>query len=65
MHFIEKWDASAGQLIYDEDLMVYVSDKVSGNFEALLSAKKIQRIVEIILAYLRQTGHYYNHELQK
>jgi hypothetical protein len=61
--FIEKWDASAGQLIRDEDVINYVTERLMENFLVLLPAKKIQRVTELILAYLRETGHYYHHEL--
>lgn len=62
--FIEKWDASAGQMIHDEELVEYVVEKMQHNFMVLLSEKKIRRITELILGYLRETGHYYHHELQ-
>ena len=61
--FIEKWDSSAGQLVRDEELVDYVLNKVQDNFMVLLPAPKIKRITQLILSYLRETGHYYQHEL--
>ncbi len=61
--FIEKWDTSAGQLIHDEDMMEYVLNKIQDNFMVLLPSNKIKRVTELILYYLRETGHYYHHEL--
>ena len=61
--FIEKWDTSAGQLIHDEELVNYVLNKTQENFLVLLPGAKIKRVTELILNYLRQTGHYYHHEL--
>jgi hypothetical protein len=61
--FIEKWDTSAGQLIHDEDLINYVLHKTQHNFMVLLPGNKIKRVTELILGYLRETGHYYHHEL--
>lgn len=63
--FIEKWDASAGQLIYEDDLIDYVSSTIKGNFSVLLPSKKINRVTELIIGYLRATGHYYQHEVAK
>jgi len=61
--FIEKWDNSAGQLIHDEEIITHVVDRLRDNFLVLLPKQKISRIAELILAYLRETGHYYHHEL--
>jgi hypothetical protein len=63
--FIQKWDASAGQLIKDEELIQYVIDKLRDNMEILLPKEKIRRITELILEYLRETGHYYQHEIKE
>lgn len=61
--FIEKWDASAGQRIYDQELKEFVSEKLRNNFDVLLPANKVKRVVELIIGYLVETGHYYQHEL--
>ena len=61
--FIEKWDASAGQLIHDEEITRYVTDTLKENFQVLLPTPKIRRVSELILGYLRETGHYYHHEV--
>src|SRR5436853_221926 len=60
--FIEMWDASAGQLIREEEIMNFVVNRISENFEVLLPTQKIKRIVELIIGYLLETGHYYHHE---
>ncbi len=61
--FIEKWDASAGQLIHEEDLTKHVVNQLSQNFDVLLPAAKIKRVVELILGYLHTTGHFYQQEI--
>jgi hypothetical protein len=61
--FIEKWDSSAGELIYEEVLIDHVVNKLKENFIVLLPAKRIKRVTELIILYLRETGHYYHHEL--
>jgi hypothetical protein len=61
--FIEKWDTSAGQLIHEEDLVNYVTARLKENFMVLLPTPKITRVTELIIAYLRETGHYYQHEV--
>lgn len=60
--FIEKWDASAGQLIKDETLTKHVLQSLQDNFDVLLPSAKIKRVVELIIGYLRETGHYFQHE---
>ncbi|HWB63801.1 MAG TPA: hypothetical protein VG603_09845 [Chitinophagales bacterium] len=62
--FIEKWDTSAGQLIQDEDIIQYVIDRLRDNYLVMLPKPRIRRIAELILAYLRETGHYYQHEIK-
>ncbi len=62
--FIEKWDASAGQRIFDEELKEYVVEKLRDNFDVLLPSSQLKRVVELIIAYLCETGHYYQHELK-
>lgn len=61
--FIEKWDESAGQIIKEEQLVAHVVERLREGFDVLLSKKKIEKIVHLILAYLRETGHYFKHEL--
>lgn len=62
--FIEKWDASAGQSIKEEELTQFVVDRLQNNFEVLLPSKKIKRVVELILGYLFETGHFFQQELR-
>ncbi len=61
--FIEKWDSMAGQLIQDEEIISFVVERIRENFVVLLPTARIRRIVELFLGYLRETGHYYHHEL--
>lgn len=63
--FIEMWDASAGQLIKEEELTKHVVKQLSHNFDVLLPPAKIKRVVELILGYLHTTGHFYSQELNK
>ncbi|MBL0308755.1 MAG: hypothetical protein IPP77_03470 [Bacteroidetes bacterium] len=57
--FIEKWDECAGQEIFDEELKGFVIKKLQDNFEVMLPTPKIKRVVELILGYLYETGHYF------
>jgi hypothetical protein len=61
--FIEKWDTAAGQMIYEEDLINHVTEKLQNSFSVMLKPAQIRRVVELIIAYLRETGHYFKHEL--
>lgn len=61
--FIEKWDTSAGQMIYEEQLITHVTERLRDNFTVLMPEKRIRRVVELIIAYLRETGHFYKQEL--
>ena len=60
--FIEKWDTSAGSVIEEKELVKHVVQKLSRNFDVLLPKPKIERVVNLILAYLQETGHFYQHE---
>ena len=60
--FIDKWDTSAGELIKEDELVKHVVQKLSRNFDVLLPKPKIERVVNLILAYLQETGHFYQHE---
>jgi hypothetical protein len=61
--FIDKWDNSAGQLIYEEELVQHVTEHLRDTFTVLLPPKQIKRVVELIILYLRETGHYFKQEL--
>lgn len=61
--FIDKWDNSAGQMIHEEELVKHVTEQLRDDMTVLLPKAKIKRVVELILAYLRETGHFYTHEL--
>ena len=63
--FIEKWDASAGQMIREEELTEHVVNGLQNNFDVLLPSSKIKRVVELILGYLFETGHFFQQELKK
>ena len=56
--FIDKWDASAGQVIKEDDLVKHVVSQLQNNFDVLLPKNKITRIVHLILGYLQETGHF-------
>ncbi len=63
--FIEKWDESAGQLIREEDLVAHVVERLQNSFEVVLPRHKIKRVVDLILGYLYETGHFYSQEVNK
>lgn len=60
--FIEKWDSSAGEMIKEDELVKHVVQRLSRNFDVLLPKPKIERVVNLILGYLQETGHFYQHE---
>ncbi|MCW5909060.1 MAG: hypothetical protein KIS94_14440 [Chitinophagales bacterium] len=63
--FIEKWDASAGELIHEEELVKHVVESIRNNFDVVLPKNKIERVVHLILAYLQETGHFYQQEVKR
>jgi hypothetical protein len=63
--FIEKWDSSAGQTIHEEELVKHVVNTLRDNYEVLLPKKQIKRVVELILGYLYETGHFFQQEIKK
>lgn len=63
--FIEKWDTSAGQEINEVELAKHVVMQLQNNFEVLLPKKKIERVVQLILSYLFETGHFFQQEIKK
>jgi hypothetical protein len=62
--FIDKWDASAGSLIREEELIEHVVEKLRDNFDVILPKNKMVRIVQLILGYLHETGHFYQQEIK-
>ncbi len=62
--FIEKWDACAGKVIKEEDLVSHVVERLRNNFEVLLPKTKTEQVVHLILAYLHETGHFYQQEIK-
>ena len=61
--FIAKWDESAGELIRQEDLVNHVVEQLRDNFDVILPKIQITRVVQLILGYLRETGHYFSQEV--
>jgi hypothetical protein len=62
--FIEKWDSAAGQLIDEKTLTAHVVEALQNNFSVLLTTAKIKRVVQLILGYLHETGHFFQHEVK-
>ena len=62
--FIGKWDASAGESLRDDELKTHVVNALKENFQVLMPTPKISRVVELILSYLYETGHYFQQELK-
>lgn len=60
--FIGKWDESAGELIDEGTLTQHVVAELRNNFDVVLPKDKITRVVQLILGYLHQTGHFYQQE---
>jgi hypothetical protein len=60
--FISKWDASAGSLIHEEELVEHVVEQLRDNFDVVLPKNKMVRVVQLILGYLHETGHFYQQE---
>ena len=63
--FIEKWDGAAGQTIHEKDLVAHVVEQLRDNYEVILPKAKIKRVVELILGYLYETGHFFQQEIKK
>ncbi len=63
--FIEKWDASAGEVIKEDELADHVVERLRNNFEVLLPKTKTKQVVHLILGYLHETGHFYEQEIRK
>jgi hypothetical protein len=61
--FIDLWDNNEGKLLYDEQLVAHVTEKLQDDFTVVLPGKKIRRVVELIIEYLKETGHYFTSEL--
>ena len=62
--FIEKWDASAGQLIKEDELTNHVIRHLQHSFAVMLPQKKTEEVIRLILGYLQYTGHFYQQELK-
>jgi len=56
--FIEKWDESKGQLIYEKDMKSHVYNQCRSQVMLFLSETKIHKVVELILQYLRSIGQF-------
>jgi hypothetical protein len=56
--FIEKWDESKGQLVYEQDMKAHVYAECRSRVMLFLSEAKIHRVVELILQYLRSIGEF-------
>jgi len=54
--FIEKWDESQGQLIYEADIKRHVLAECRSRVYLFLAEDKIFKVVDLILAYLRSIG---------
>ncbi len=63
--FIDKWDVSAGQTINEEELVTHVVNRLRDNYEVILPKKQIKRVVELILGYLFETGHFFQQETKQ
>lgn len=62
--FIGKWDESAGQMIHENELTEHVVEELRNNFDVVLSKPKIRRVVQLILGYLHETGHFNPQEVK-
>ena len=56
--FIEKWDESKGQLIYEADMKKYVFEQCRSRVFLFMAEDKINGVVDLILAYLRSIGQF-------
>ncbi|MES2620730.1 MAG: hypothetical protein V4615_07755 [Bacteroidota bacterium] len=62
--FIGKWDESAGEMIHEGDLTRHIVEELRNNFDVVLPKDKITRVVQLILGYLHETGHFYQQEVK-
>jgi len=56
--FIEKWDESQGQLIYEDDMKKHVFEECRSRVYLFLAEDKIYKVVDLILAYLKSIGEF-------
>ena len=56
--FIEKWDDSQGELVYEEEIKKHVFHECRTRVVLFLPEAKIHRVCELIFAYLRSIGQF-------
>ena len=56
--FIEKWDANAGHLIKEEELVAHVVAQLQTNFDVMLPTKKIAEYKMNYAFYFFRRQHY-------
>ncbi len=62
--FIGMWDKSLGEILHERQLTGHVVQELHKSSDEVLPKAKVRRIVELILCYLRETGHFFQPELQ-
>lgn len=56
--FIEKWDESKGTMLYEDEMKQHVYEQCRSRVILFLPQEKINRVVDLILAYLRSIGQF-------
>jgi hypothetical protein len=56
--FIAFWNSKNGQLVYEDEFKSRVLETLKWSLCGKLGNQKILRIVELIIAYLRENGFY-------
>ena len=57
--FIEKWDDSQGETLFERDFANHITDRCRSEFVLFLSEKKIETVTGLIICYLRSIGQFH------
>ena len=54
--FIEKWDESQGQVVYEDQIKAHVFKECRSRVMLFLAEEKIHKVIDLIFSYLRSVG---------
>ncbi len=57
--FIEKWDESEGEKLFEKDLANHIIDRCRSEFVLFLSKEKIEAVTGLIISYLRSIDQFH------
>jgi hypothetical protein len=56
--FIEKWDESQGQQVFERDIKDHVYEQCRSHFVVFLPEDRIHSVCDLIFAYLKSIGQF-------